>query len=494
MERSKIYTILGEFTKTELSDFLKFLKSPYFNNSKNVIKLFELLRPHHPDFSSRVLKRENLHRKIFKGESYSSRSIDNIYTALRKLCEEFMSVSSFKNTPGQKDIFLIEQYKKRKLNSLLFNRINPLIKNYIPEKSYNADQYLYYLRLNFIYADYIFNHMHLEKKNRLFDTVLTDYNLTNKFSYYFKLRLFFRLATGVFSTNQNFELNPGLVELIKDIKNCTDTKINPAAKIFSSIAETILSHTRFDYYSLKKELNNIKEKITAEDFDLALTLLVFYFFPQIDETDSALVRERFEHVKLMIDRKVWNAADGNLKEKNFSLVVHSAIKAGEIEWAENFIKFYSVYIVEDQRDDAINYNMALINYTKGNSEKQKKNEFFDKAIYYLNRFRVHDFTNKLHVFKLKTMIHFDQGQFESLFFECNAFEQFLFNNKGQFNKNIIQSYSDYSKYIKHLSHYVIDENYDKAIKLREKTISNRMLINKDWLSEKLDDFIFKKNK
>jgi hypothetical protein len=220
---------------------------------------------------------------------------------------------------------------------------------------------------------------------------------------------------------------------------------------------------------------------------------VFYFFPQIDESDNLLVRERFEHVKLMIDRKVWNAAEGNLKEKNFSLVVHSAIKAGEIEWAENFVKFYSIYVVDDQREDAINYNMALLYYTKGNSDKQKKDELFDKAIYYLNRFHIHDFTNKLHVFKLKTMIHFDLEQYDSLFFECNAFEQFLFNNKEHFNKNIIQSYSDYSKYIKHLSHYIIDENYDKAIKLKEKTSFNRLLVNKDWLMEKLDEFISNRN-
>jgi len=492
MQRSKIYAILGNFTRSELTEFRKFLISPFFNKSHNVIKLFDLLRLHHPEFSSRVLSDQILHRKIFKGDGFSPRTIDNLVTILLKLCDKFMAINSLRSTSGYFEISLLEQYKKKKLDSLLKNKLTSLIKTYNPEKVYNADQYYYFMKLNFHYADYIFNHMHLEKKNNLFDALISDFKLINKYSYFYKVRLFSRLAIGVLSANHRIELYPDLAELINDISSCTDTNINPAAKIYSSIAKSMLNQTKFDYISLKNELSSIQNKITKEDFDLALTLLAFYFYPQINESDSNLVRKRFEHLKFMIERKVWNALEGNLKENIFSFVVYSAIKAGEIGWAENFIKFHSIYIFAYQRENAINYNMALLNYSKAKYDKLKETEYIDKALYYLNRFHIHDFTNKLHVFRLKTMIFFDLEQFDTLYFESIAFDQFLINNKEHLNKNIYESYFDYSKYLKNLSQYIINENINKAKVLCEIIRNNESVENREWLLDKLNSFIRKK--
>jgi len=491
MERSKIYSILGKFTKNELTEFRKFLISPYFNKSRNVKNLFDLLQPHHPDFTSRVLDKDILHSKIFPKSKFSSRSIDNLNTKLRKLCELFISINSFKSSTPDMDLMLLNQYRKRKMDSLLANKLNSLTGAYNPDMHYSTEQYHYFYYLNFLKTDLNFSKIHFEKEEKILGDLSTDYVLFREYSYRHKIRLLVRLAIIQFVTGQSRELSPEFIKLLNEILDSRDIKEHSEKQIYSKVAQNLLNHTRFDYFKLKKELLKTQNIISNEDFDLILTLLVLYFFYPIDETDQNLVRERFEHVRLMIERKVWNVVDGNMKEKNFSFAVNAAIKAGELDWAENFIKYYSIYVIKEQRNDAINYNMALLYFTKAGTEKFNREEFYNKAFDYLSHFRIRDYTNKLQVYLLRTMLFFDTQQYSGVYSECLAFEQYLLHNKEYINSQVAGSYIVYNKYLKYLTNYIIDEDLLKIQKLIEKLIKEKPFINKVWLMERVSNNIRK---
>ena len=92
MYKTKLIQYLKTFTKTEITQFGKFLQSPYFNNSKLLIQLFQVLKKHHPDFDSKVLERRRISRKLFPNQKFQEKKLSNLFSDMDKLIEKFWIV------------------------------------------------------------------------------------------------------------------------------------------------------------------------------------------------------------------------------------------------------------------------------------------------------------------------------------------------------------------------------------------------------------------
>ena len=93
MTKPKLYKLLSALPKRELQNFRLFLLSPFHNQSKILLALFEYIRPHHPDFSHKNLDKKlylikipffesllKLLKPSFHKRLYESLEIDNTIT------------------------------------------------------------------------------------------------------------------------------------------------------------------------------------------------------------------------------------------------------------------------------------------------------------------------------------------------------------------------------------------------------------------------------
>ncbi len=58
MIRIKALNILSTFTKKEFEQFSRFISSPYFNRSKEIIRFFSGIRKYYPHFNHSGLESE----------------------------------------------------------------------------------------------------------------------------------------------------------------------------------------------------------------------------------------------------------------------------------------------------------------------------------------------------------------------------------------------------------------------------------------------------
>ena len=70
--------MLKTFTPPEIKKFRDFVKSPYYNKNKNVIKLNETLQKFYPEFSPAKLTEENIYSLVFGKEKFDYFKIKNI--------------------------------------------------------------------------------------------------------------------------------------------------------------------------------------------------------------------------------------------------------------------------------------------------------------------------------------------------------------------------------------------------------------------------------
>ena len=92
MLKSSLLEIRRTFTKPELVKFEDFVRSPYFNNKENVLKLFLEIKEYIPSFEDENLGKEAAWKKIFPDKAYNYGIMKNLIHDLTKLCELFITI------------------------------------------------------------------------------------------------------------------------------------------------------------------------------------------------------------------------------------------------------------------------------------------------------------------------------------------------------------------------------------------------------------------
>jgi hypothetical protein len=127
--------VLRTFSSSEIKKFRDFVRSPYYNKNKNVIKLNEALYKHYPAFDSEKLTEEYIFSQVFGSEKFDYFKIKNTTSDLFNLSIEFLKTISNPYTSFTDDYNLIVQFRVRKLFKLhkkmvnsvseKFDKINP---------------------------------------------------------------------------------------------------------------------------------------------------------------------------------------------------------------------------------------------------------------------------------------------------------------------------------------------------------------------------------
>lgn len=96
MHKNKAIQILKSFTPEEIKKFEKFINSPYFNTSKDVIKLFSFIKKFYPEFHDKKFNLETIAKNFnSKTKGTTEGRIRNIFTDLNNLTRKFFSIEYF---------------------------------------------------------------------------------------------------------------------------------------------------------------------------------------------------------------------------------------------------------------------------------------------------------------------------------------------------------------------------------------------------------------
>jgi hypothetical protein len=156
------------------------------------------------------------------------------------------------------------------------------------------------------------------------------------------------------------------------------------------------------------------------------------------------------------------------------------VKLKKFEWTEKFIKQFSEKLHPKNRANEIHFAMA--NYFLA-----KKN--YDNAQKHLSRIHLNTAYDKVYLYIVQSMLHYETEQFENLISEVDAIKHFITNDKtlGPENRT---SFQKYVKYLNELVKLYMKDQADKQIdaeRLKEILISEDGTLEKSWLLEKLNE-------
>ncbi|MEM6380070.1 MAG: hypothetical protein AAF705_17890, partial [Bacteroidota bacterium] len=299
MRDTKVYDLISHLDRREQSQCLRFIKSPYFNASKQLITLYNMIVKDINNDPVKPLTKEKAWKKLKPNQTYDDVRFRKFASDLSKLIESYLVQINLEENPFRWNLNLVESSEKRRIQKL-YNSSIRRIKNASEDKNLeDADFYLeqYLIEKN------IFEVMDSDtKRGKRANLEAISHNLDH-FYIGQKLKLFCdaksRQNIKEFSYDLNFQH-----EIIRYIERTPE--LPPAIKVYYQIY-LIYSKPEVEdnYYKLKELLNQHALKFDKKDARDELYLAAQnYCIQKINKGIAKFLEELFELYQDMVSKEI----------------------------------------------------------------------------------------------------------------------------------------------------------------------------------------------
>lgn len=414
MQKSKLIILLKSFNARELNAFEKMVASPFFNPNDEVSQLFKILKPLYPVFEEKETNFRSVYRKLFQGKRFSEPKLRYVMTDLTQLAEEFIAQKKISQNEMLQKQLLLKGLDERNLDKFFLQQLNDA---YSLQKKSSYRDSAYYERQ--VMLEEVSYHFTSRKNNRAIDSSLQ--NLVDNIDIHYlakKLKYSCEIINrmNVLKVDYNISFLDNILEFLKQ----NSFSHIPAITVYYQVLLTLReSENENHYVRLKAMLAEHLEKFPNTELRDIYGFVQNYCIRQINIGNTDYLRELFDNYKILLEKKII-IENGNLAQFDFKNIVTIALRLNEFAWTEKFILEYSPLLSEDFRQNAINYNLARLHYSK----KQYRD-----ALRLLLAVEFTDVYYHLDSKSLLLRIYYEMEDWEPLLSLFNTFKIYLKRNK-----------------------------------------------------------------
>lgn len=480
MKERKISKALTRLSIYELNSFRKFLLSPYFNQNEAFVVFFDVLNEAiRSGKDPSAIDSKDVWIKIYGSDTaYNDVKFRKLSSDLFAMFEEFIMQKELESDGSEKLRLLMKAYINRNLSDLYGSLIHHIEFNKKLHQNKNAEHYLNMYNIERAIMDINFHDNTINRKVEM-DKVLNVEEMSYNLDVFFiaeKLRSYCTLL----SWNQTFKLNKKIIgiDVILKLAQSPFFKDYPPIAIYYliSVIKSEEGNTE-NYFKLKDLLiANLHHFDKKESKDL-LDLVIGYCVTLGNKGMPEFEKEAFEWYKLGLKIDII-IRDEHISPTTFRNIVFYALRQGEYEWAEDFIKEYSVFLDPTVRESNVNFSLARI-------EGYKKN--WKKLIQLLAYTEYTEVFQALLSRTLLLIAYYELNETDSMESLFSSFKLYLDREKT-YTKQRKTQYYNLIKFTRTLSK-LQSKDKTKLQKLSMEVQNSPAVVNKAWLAEKIEEKI-----
>ena len=480
MHNSKFIRLLGTLTPEEFRRFEIFLKSPFYNTNKNLLRLLQYIGRYHPRLTSPKLAKEKVWKFLYPKEGYDDNRLRQRIFMLSKLLENFLTTIELEGrTDDQKSLFL-KALDKRGLHADFTKNIRQKIQRLEAESIKNPSTYQqlhqYYQQLYFHPDTPKFQAGGTELRECIHN--LDQYFILKKLEYGCEAAsrevlfseaypdwLLERIQEG---TKELPELESALaVRLYQDLIQLQKQEKNQALftqikTLFINQANALSPEQRISIYQYlsnyaARRVNTGERQYYAELFDLTKMALRYHIIIEQDRITDATFTN--------------------------TVVMASVLK--EFDWAKQFMNQYQTLLEPKVFNSAFHLAMAYWHYHQQNQLEVLSHL---RDVYFLPSYGYR--VKSLRTRSFYELFQQDDSYYEPVLAEINSFEQYIRREKTTTTYRK-QSYLNLVSYLKKLVRIKNNPkwSWEKTEQLREEIENKQPVFAKHWLLEKVIKYL-----
>jgi len=447
------------------------VQSVYFSGNEDLLAFFD-------EITKRLEKDKSLEKKqiwlaIFgKKKPFNDVRFRKYTSDLFKLIKEFLIQEALEQEPELRRYLYFSALEKKRSTKLIkgVERNWEDLTNIKEEVS--AMQYLYL-------------HLFEQKKHTLlnYGQRINDRSnleeISGALDLYFiisKLKNYVEAITRDINGQQKYDLN-FTEEVITFLDKRKDSIDNPlVAAYYYTYKMLVKEDSDKDYYSYKKILLGQHETFSiTPSYDFVGPALN-YCVAKMNKGQGNFMKEYLEVYQFALENNV--AFENNsLNPNSFKNTIQIAMRLGEFDWAENYVRGYQNKLPIADKENTVNYNLAMIFFY------QKK---FRMAQDHLRQVEYTNIDLNLNTKMLLLAIYYELGEdtvLESFFDSTISY----LNRHKELTSDRERSYRNLVIYTRRLTRLLAS---DKAgyKKLKEDVEKEQYVASKTWLEEKIAEF------
>lgn len=483
MKNTKLIRLLRTFSKEEFRNFEKFIQSPYFRK-RDVTLLFNVLKAYYPGFDKEELNEAFIFEKTFPGKKFDIKADSLMKTLMSDLfmsCREYLIQLEMKEKPEFRKYFLMEQLRKRKIETELLKEAGAsekdnetggfeyahrlLMKFFLstPMLAYSIDRLDYEKSVEII----ISQNEYLAAAAVLKSLMFTDQKITAVESFNLKIR---------YNFCENFSSHIDFKGMIQEMKKNND-KYTPYIEIY------YYAHLMKINFEDEKNFFKFKELLVENEKTLSHTekymmygIATGYCNEKVSLGDRRYRKEIVLLYKKMLKLGVYKYSPKDYFQVSLfrSMLIDARVN-GEFEWMKELINNYSHELNPDYKDSMISYAYGQYFYAIGE---------FGKALESLIKLKSDYFLYKKDHKNLLFRIYYELKYFEEAFSVLDSLRHY-FANTTDLPAMILSRGKNFIKHAEALLKIRTGNDFKNASYLRKKVTEEIDITESyEWLIEK----------
>ena len=475
--KSKMVGTINGLSHDEYRLLGRWLKSPFFNTNKALIRFYEILKKYHPQYDQAACSKEKLFKKIFPGESYRAKLILTLMSELTKHVEEFLVHQQLKEDQGTRELLLKNSYLKRnqidRYEKRIYNRIKKLeTKNLLKRKEL--------LELEQLYEELYFRPNRSTRYKPQQEALMkTNYYLDR----YYALGKH-RLLNEMTERQKAIKGDNGFSIDEDALSHLRENLQEKALDLYANRVIIELPEKETDYLKLKRQFLESFHLLELRDQKvLFITLVNIAVRLKVRIGKTKMLQEIYELYQLGLKHH-WFLHNNQMTSITFCNIVVVSNATANYSFSEKFVGKYIPYLEYQLQEDAKTWALADIQYHLGN---------FKQTIDLLNSHKSTAHVFNLHGRILLLMAYFDLCQSDNSYddffnYYVLATEKFLRRDK-LITKTKLDSLLKLLRYTNRLAISLFEQKADATFlsNIKEEIDLEENIGSKDWLLSKVEE-------
>jgi len=480
MKNNQLFAILKSLSKKEFSDLGRFVESPFHNSRKEVVKYFNCVKPHFPDFDETKVNNEVVFKEMYPAKGFDDSVIRKLASFLKSIAERFIAYKGLMGDTFYPDYALAVELSNRGLNNIAAKKIELLEKEYasasIDTEFHFWKKYMIERHKNVIYSFSQNDHLASESMGKRADMLAYHTSIMS-----------FRTMVSLTMNQMNFNYDHSNGDFRQFFSvldsdrfiNILNEKKSPGHKTASlyynqAMALTHIENDNF-FFEYEKLINSEIERFTHTEKVNLISVYEAICTLKIESGKSEFSGVLFNSYKRLLDKNLYSYyPGGDFILRIFRNIVHTAILVNELEWVDNFLGNYLEKLPLSTVNNMKNLAYALLEFEKKN---------YEISLQLISQIDYELFHFKIDVKNLQLKLFYELGYTSEIYSLIDSYKHFLSESKfiSIRYKSLAGGFVDYVSRISKVSE---SKNMKDKINI-ESDLKRDNVLFKNWLQQKL---------
>jgi hypothetical protein len=414
MTDSKLYSVLTHFDKIEQNRLRKYVRSPYFNVNELLMSFLDILFVYiNANGKTGELTKEFIWASLYASEPFNDVRFRKLTSDLLKLIEDFLAQEKYDKDDLQKASYLLDAIGEKKMEKLHKSSIKSTRELLEKQDEKTASFYYSQYLIEKSYYDLLDGELKRAEKSNV-------ENIINNLDHFYlaeKLKWYNTVLSQKSLISHEYQLL-FIDEIISHLDKYRYDEIPSIAIYYKLYLAQVEDKTETHYFELKKLISTYWRQFPIKEAENIFHNLLNYCIKKLNQGNQFYLKEFYEVYKEILEKNI--LPNNILNPWNFKNAVLSALRLGEYEWTEKFIKDYNPKLPIEFRENALSYNLALVYFY------QKKH---DKVIKQLQSVEYEDMGYNLNAKAMLLCVYYEIKEEDALLSLMDSFKTYLHRHK-----------------------------------------------------------------